>query len=374
MTEQIKKSVELVREAALIALWIIGNGFDLNVGLCTGYQDFLNDVYLKDGPHSVRRDLLVKLVDEDPRLKGGKYWSDLEGLLAFATSMCPERVSERDFTGIFEEMQKLFVKKVAAEQSRLMLPLPAEAISEFRDSIIRVSSRMCPRDRRKLPCNLSVRESITWEFIALNYTTVFDAFLRSAIKEKGAEFNRNTSGRIFVDTLRNDILHPHGIISDDSDGTEIIFGTSSPDQFGAENPSEFELLNELWVKPNKNQVIYGNEKTERLSERISNARVFLLYGVSLGDSDRYIWEMIGERMAEATAWTVLFCHGLPRSSSQDSLLYLDKRRRLQNRFLDAIGIDDKNRDNVRDRIIVVPSDEYFMFKDMQLVNEASDVS
>ena len=353
-------------------MWIIGNGFDLNVGLHTGYRHFLEDVYMKDGDHSDSRDTLVELVGEDPRLKKGKYWSDLESLLAFTTSKCPEQISEREFTGIFQEMQKLFVEKVATEQLRLISPLPEEAVSELRDSIVRVSARMRPRDQRTLPCNLTALENITWKFISLNYTTVFDAFLRDAIKGKGSELKRNVGGRVFVDTLSKNILHPHGIISDDSDGSEIIFGASASEQFAVDDSTGFELLNELWVKPNKNREIYGNENTERLSEFISNARVFLLYGVSLGDSDQYIWEMIGKRMAEPSVWTVIFEHGMPRSSSQDSLLYLDKRRQAQNRLLDVAGIEGENRESIRNRIIVVSSDEYFAFEGMGLTSEASD--
>ena len=357
---------------ALNALWIIGNGFDLNVGLRSGYRHFLEDVYMKDGDHSEHRDALIELVGEDPRLVKGKYWSDLESLLAFTTSKCPEQISERDFTGIFQEMQKLFVGKVATEQLRLTSPIPEEAVSEFRDSIMRVSARMRPRDQRTLPCNLTADENITWKFISLNYTTVFDTFLYDAIEGKGSELKRHFGGRYFVDSLSKNILHPHGIISDDFDGSEIIFGASASEQFAVDDSTGFELLNELWVKPNKNREIYGNENTEHLSELVSNARVFLLYGVSLGDSDQYIWEMIGKRMVEPSVWTVVFEHGMPRSSSQDSLLYLEKRRQVQNRLLDVAGIDDENRDGALKRIIVVSAAEYFAFEGMTLVSETSD--
>lgn len=112
--------------------------------------------------------------------------------------------------------------------------------------------------------------------------------------------------------------------------------------------------------------------TELISERISKARVFLLYGVSLGDSDRYIWEMIGKRMTEAGVWAVVFDYGLPRPGSQDSMLYYDKRRKAQDRLLNVAGIDAESRESVRERIVVAPSDQYFVFRDMELVKEAPD--
>lgn len=370
-TERSWKSSDRHGGVALNALWIIGNGFDLNVGLHTGYRHFLDGVYLKDGEHSAQRDRLIELVGEDPRLKEGKYWSDLEGLLAFATSKCPEQITDREFTDIFEKMQKLFVEKVAAEQARLVSPLPEEAVTEFWNSATQFPTRMRLRDRRALPCNADARENIAWGFISLNYTAVFDTFLRAAVKTKGAETKRNVGGNLYTDKVSGAVLHPHGVVVGDSDGNEIIFG-ASPEQFGSEGSAELDLLKEMWVKPNKNREIYGNENTELISERIAKARVFLLYGVSLGDSDRYIWEMIGKRMAEAGVWAVVFNYGLPPSGSQDSMLYYDKRREAQDKFLDVAGIDDENRESVRERIVVASSDQYFVFKGMKLVKEASD--
>lgn len=354
------------------ALWIIGNGFDLNVGLRTGYRHFLDDVYLKDGDHSERRERLIELVEEDPRLTSGTCWSDLEGLLAHVTSKCPDQISERDFSEIFQEMQRLFVKKVVEEQGRLVSPLPEEAVTEFWNTIVRVTDRMRPIDRRNLPCSKDARENIAWEFISLNYTDVFDSFLREAVKSKGPEFKRSSSGHAYADSVGKPVFHPHGNASGDPDRMEIIFGASSPEQFGADDPAGFELLQELWIKPYKNREIYGNENTERLADRMSKARVFLLYGVSLGDSDRYIWEMIGKRMAEATVWTVIFEHELPPSGSQDSMRYLDRRREAREKFLDVAGIDDESREDVQSRIVVVPSGEYFRFGGMKLLDEDHD--
>lgn len=356
------------------ALWIIGNGFDLNVGLRSGYRHFLDDVYLKDGNHSEQRERLIKLVGEDPRLTSGMYWSDLERLLAHATSKCPDQISERDFSEIFQEMQRLFVKKIIAEQERLVTPLPEEALAEFWNTIVRAADRMRPIDRRNLPCSKDARENIAWKFISLNYTEVFDAFLHEAVKTKGSELQRVSNGHAYTDSLGKTVFHPHGNASGDPDRMEIIFGTSSAEQFGAENPMSLELLQELWVKPNKNREVYGNENTERLTDHISKARVFLLYGVSLGDSDRYIWEMIGKRMTEAAVWTVIFEHKLPPSGSLDSMQYLDKKREIQEKFLDVAGMDDERREDVQKRIVIVPSEEYFRFGGIKLLKDDSDVA
>ena len=58
-------------------LWIIGNGYDRNLGLATDYRSFLKNRYFKDGVQNKYRDELVKrVVDsvQNGRLNFGVIW------------------------------------------------------------------------------------------------------------------------------------------------------------------------------------------------------------------------------------------------------------------------------------------------------------
>ena len=62
-------------------LWIIGNGFDKNLGLETGYRSFLLNKYFAPGTANEYRDELVRRLDNfDPKSQSD-LWSDLEQLL-----------------------------------------------------------------------------------------------------------------------------------------------------------------------------------------------------------------------------------------------------------------------------------------------------
>lgn len=62
-------------------LWIIGNGFDKNLGLKTGYRSFLLNKYFAPGETNEYRDELVRRLDTfDPKSQSD-LWSDLERLL-----------------------------------------------------------------------------------------------------------------------------------------------------------------------------------------------------------------------------------------------------------------------------------------------------
>lgn len=65
--------------------YIIGNGFDLNLGLKTRYQDFYDYYMTKTSPNSQ-----VELLKDTIKQDGYELWSDLEiGLGRISASMKP---------------------------------------------------------------------------------------------------------------------------------------------------------------------------------------------------------------------------------------------------------------------------------------------
>lgn len=77
-------------------LFILGNGFDINLGLKTRYQDFY-DVYSKN--HS-NHDLVMKLKNHISKNTNG-YWSDLELALGEYTK---EFKNIEDFDTVMEDI------------------------------------------------------------------------------------------------------------------------------------------------------------------------------------------------------------------------------------------------------------------------------
>ena len=59
-------------------LYLIGNGFDLNLGLKTSYKDFLN--YYKALKMDHQKDSILRFISyiEDKKLLGDPNWSDIE--------------------------------------------------------------------------------------------------------------------------------------------------------------------------------------------------------------------------------------------------------------------------------------------------------
>lgn len=83
-------------------LWIIGNGFDRNLGLATDYRSFLKNRYFKDGVQNEYRDELVKRVEGFSPERASELWCDLENLLGRASAFYEddEELFHRTFENI----------------------------------------------------------------------------------------------------------------------------------------------------------------------------------------------------------------------------------------------------------------------------------
>lgn len=91
-------------------LWIIGNGFDRNLGLATVYRSFLKNRYFKDGVQNKYRDELVKRVEGFSPERASELWCDLENLLGRASAFYED--DEELFHETFENIQDEFLDYV----------------------------------------------------------------------------------------------------------------------------------------------------------------------------------------------------------------------------------------------------------------------
>lgn len=70
--------------------WIIGNGFDVNLGLHTGYKYFVQNVYLAEdeGKYPPNKKRLIEAVGKSDGWNDSEdRWADLETLLGNARKL-----------------------------------------------------------------------------------------------------------------------------------------------------------------------------------------------------------------------------------------------------------------------------------------------
>lgn len=333
-------------------LWIIGNGFDCNLGLKTSYKDFCEEVYFKEARFAADRAKLSRLRDgsfNDESL----MWSDLETLLGKSTVLF-ENAEADEFHNLFERMSIALRAYLIDQQDSFFDTFQQrKLIDEFWDSIVGFESRLPELDKDQLGTIRNKSEGIQYDFVSLNYTSCFDEMLKEA-KKAHNPFDRRGNYSSSAST----VLHIHGTLGD---GGAIAFGVSDQSQIANPAFAEDEEFSEIWVKRKRNE-FYRNKRTQRLMTLIGQAQIICAFGVSMGDTDSYIWKAIGNRIAGlGAARFVLFDF---KAEPPGSLL-CRKAQKARNAAVANVGKqfgwDEQKVSTLKDRLLILPSSTIFRF-------------
>lgn len=295
-------------------LYLIGNGFDINLGLQTGYQSFY-DYYLKQKTDSKN----IARLKQHLTAERFKTWSDLEWGLGQYT----ENVTS------IEELEELYFD--LGDQLRLYL-------NKERASLDVSSAMKSAIDRGLCYPHVFLQDGVkreissflgsggkTIDVITFNYTETLERvfnFTRSS-SAFPTQINRN-------DILRN-IRHVHMSLED----SDFIMGVNDDSQI-----KNKELVNDacrrLLVKPYINRQLQSLVDEECL-DLISNADLICLFGVSLGMTDKMWWEAVGMRMLRSTAHLIYFLYDNPPVTRNSQVI--GKIQDARSKLIDRFGVD-----------------------------------
>lgn len=339
-------------------LWIIGNGFDNNLGLETGYRSFLLKKYFASGTANKYRDELVKrLGGFDPNSQSD-LWSDLESLLGEATKFYEDDVDL--FHDTFEDIQRQLVEYVAQEEKRLPAEFSPAAIEEFRKSLCTFSRRLAPLDQAEAAPAVNPDENVWVSAITLNYTHSFDSLWTSTVKD--GELLTISPGSLAPRHFYPDkIFHLHGTVNSVGAGDSVIFGVSDQSQFSSALLPKDPDFAESWVKSERNSGLLRNDKNRQMIDLVKSADSFCIYGCSLGLSDAYIWKEVGKKLVGSSARLYIFDYGLPDRTTGSPCLFQKRRRELIDSFLRVAAIEDSDREIAEKCITPVEASALFRF-------------
>lgn len=347
-------------------LWIIGNGFDKNLGLNTGYRSFLLNKYFAPGTVNIYRDELARRLGEfEPELQSD-LWSDLESLLGKVTELYEDDVEL--FHDTFEDIQHQLLEYVAQEAGRLPEEIPSAAIDEFRESLCLFSRRLAELDQNDAIPEVDPSENAWVSALSLNYTHSFDLFWNSAIQENKLHSLSlgGTAARYF---FPEQVLHLHGSVDSMGNGDSPIFGVSDQSQISSGLLAEDAEFAELWVKSERNSSILRNTKCQQMTNMVSSASTICVYGCSLGRSDAYIWKEVGKKIIGSPTRLYIFDYGLPDRRSGSFRRYQKHRQELVDSFLTFAEIKDSDRELAVKHIVPVESSRIFRFDSLLELDE-----
>lgn len=324
--------------------FMIGNGFDLNLNLKTGYRDFYK-YYIEN----TEEDIISRSIKNNFEL-----WADLElGLGLLLKEIDESQIDE--FLDSKANLERILTDYLTKEASKFSVVDENKFAEEFTNKIVNFSDGFCTDDKNQLKrVFANTTEPINYRFITFNYTNILDKMIE-LVKTKNDKFSTHAAGS----SRYNDTLWPPHHIHGTLDGEDLILCVDNPSQIINESFRVDRRITDYMIKSNVNKAL-GEGKTEAAIEIIDKSKYICLFGLSIGDTDSMWWKYLVEWLA--------------RSDGNRLVLFVRDDSKIQRSGAEKIRVRDKNRayfgdrscytdkklyDKIRDKIIIVQNSQIF---------------
>lgn len=322
--------------------FLVGNGFDINLGLNTRYTDFYS-TYLSKGHDDI---LSRAIADNYDR------WADLEVALGkVLKDVTPEQIDE--FLDSKGKLEGDLAEYLRHEEGRLDLSnknLPGE----FQKNVAGFSKEFTAKEQADFRAwQASVNAAITYRFISYNYTNGLDG-----VVEKGKtvqSFATHVSGSTRYTDSVGAVHHIHGTLDGD-----LILGVNDASQIDNPALQTDSRLVDYIVKAEVNEAL-GEQRIENAKRIIDESDYIGVYGMSIGDTDLMWWQYILAWLQKKDSRRlVLYVYADPSDnpSGQEKLRRINAWKDI---FLSQSGAHADAAAKVRGQIIVVICSKIFDF-------------
>lgn len=281
--------------------FLIGNGFDINLGMATKYSDFVQKYKIIKDSDS---ELLKKFKDDISKneqnwafaeLEFGKYTDKFDG--------------EKRTIDDFFECHINFCNELAVhlENEEGSVLFESTFAKTFAKDILNLDFGMRGEPRALIKGFIDdFNNSVTYNFLTFNYTRIIDR-ISDELKVGNVLGNRIMRNGTYRNIVGK-VLHVHGYTNKD-----MILGVNDVSQI--RNPKLFENQDELYlqaiIKQSTNELC--EEGTDRQSyDLIKMSDLIYIYGMSIGDTDAIWWERIcAELASNKRKRLIIYVHGAP---------------------------------------------------------------
>lgn len=265
--------------------FMIGNGFDLELGLKTKYKDFIS-VYTKlSTDDKVLKDFREN-VDQD-----SEAWSDAEvqmGRLTHKYDASKEEELRRSYRDFVKELGNYFAK----EQKRV---IDAEKENELAERVFRGLLSFC--DKLEEPAQKAVKKTLEqygildYSILDYNYTTLIDTAFHNIKNNKKLIGTHSGADGSLYSVEFSSICHVHGRLD-----KAMILGVDNRKQIAKAEFMNNPKFVRAWIKPEVNKNLrYGyDEEAKRI---IDDSCVICIYGMSIGETDTTWWTYVMQWLA-----------------------------------------------------------------------------
>lgn len=239
--------------------FLIGNGFDLNCGLKSSYQDVYNEYCKINETDSELIKNFKKNIKNDY-----KTWGDFE--LAMAEKINDFK-SENDFVKCIIDFKTYLVKYLSEEKRKFFEKYNTDSIKVDVYNEVLNSIRSFYKNNTNNISNSVYKQiffsNINYTFVSFNYTCIFNEIFNSFSKEYKRKF-----------------INIHGSLEDN----DVVLGIDNEQQLKSKNFKISDSGRISFIKPIFNNR-YDIDRVIEANNAILESDIICIYGMSLGDSD-----------------------------------------------------------------------------------------
>ena len=326
--------------------FLIGNGFDIGVGLPSKFVDFF-PVYEKNSKgKSDEIQELAKNIE-------GNYetWADFEAALGEYTAQFTldqkKKIEKQveDFLIDFGKYLKNQERNIRYKNKQDIANKMKKAIKDFYLSL----QREAAKDIQNILSAYGAG-AITYNFLSFNYTSILEGCLNT-IPDKIVA-TRKLNNQLINDKV-GEVVHVHGTYDDSP-----VLGVGDANQIVNDEFAEDSWFKDRFVKPTLYKRLKNGNDSDALSV-INKSAIVCIYGMSLGKTDIFWWKALMVWLAKDRGRRLIVFRYDDKFSPASTLDRLDIEDSIIKKLDDFRDNKHVPMDSLKDRIYIAVSDNIF---------------
>lgn len=331
--------------------FLIGNGFDLSLGLKTRYTDFYK-FYKEKSTADANINKLKIDIDGN-----SETWADAELALGQYTQNFSQNTISY-FNNCYDDFSINLSKYLKSEEDKIAnITNNTNCSNEIKNGISRLViefPNLLRKGQADIVNNLinHTPEMCHYEFLNFNYTNCFDKCL-ATLGASSQTISYHTCNNTRYGNSIDNLIHIHGTTTED-----MIFGVNDESQIANKDLLKDRLLRQSLIKPVANEAS-KQERDKQGTNMINESRIVCVFGMSLGKTDTIWWNRIGKWLQSNNMNQLIIMDYCP--NYQPILLknFIREEEKIQNLFLDYTDFDDSVKENLMKRIHIIINEHLF---------------
>lgn len=305
--------------------FMLGNGFDINMGLKTSYPDFLQHYMSQPHQNEVLSRFRESINADFPN------WTDVEVALGRCTRDFYGDTASADFMACYDDLYDCLAAYLAQQEAKAAT-IPEEgmragmvwALTHWQEGF-RASRTRAIQERIR-----PIAGPFRYHFITFNYTRTIDACLTAA---KAAPLGSRMTASGECPNELGSAVHVHGYTNKD-----MILGVNDESQLA--NPlllmDRLVFERDRIVKQKANR-LFEEGTDEKAHAVLAQSDLVYIYGMSLGKTDKLWWQRLGQLLAARPhVQVIIYAFDAPEDELHYSR-FLSFEHELQCRLLSYCG-------------------------------------